>query len=125
MVRFERVAPVFAVRSLELAMDHYGALGFDVQAYDGGARYAFASRDGIELHLAEEPTLKPRRNTSAVYLYVDDAQALFAEWKDVASVGRLVAPTPTEYGLLEGACLDRDANLIRFGSPLQRPSAQT
>lgn len=57
-------------------------------------------------------------NRSAIYLYVDDADALYQEWLQAEVDGRLVEPSDTSYGLREGACLDRDANLIRFGSAI-------
>ena len=75
-------------------------------------------RDGVEFHLAQVNDLKPKRNMSAVYLYVDDADALYAEWSEAGIDGHFHEPRDTTYGLREGACLDRDANLIRFGSPL-------
>jgi len=110
------MAPVFPVRDIDRAVEHYRKLGFAVRLYEGPDAYAFAERDGIEIHLALVEDLKPRKNMSAVYLYVDDADALFEEWSSAEIDGRLVEPTETSYGLREGACLDRDANLIRFGS---------
>ena len=107
---------MFPVRDLELATEHYNKLGFAVRRYEGPDPYAFAERDGIEFHLAQVDNLRPRRNMSAVYLYVDDADALYQEWSRAQIDGRLVEPSDTSYGLREGACLDRDANLIRFGS---------
>ena len=118
-MKFERIAPVFPVRDLALAAEHYRKLGFEVEEYDGPDAYAFARRDGIEFHLAQVSDLKPRRNMSAVYLYVTDADALYREWRAAGAAGRLIEPRDTSYGLREGACLDRDANLIRFGSPLE------
>lgn len=115
-VQFHRVAPCFPVRDLQRAIDHYRRLGFSVREYEGPDLYAFAERSGIELHMAQVDDLKPRRNMSAVYLYVDDADALYEEWKAADIEGRLMEPRDTSYGLREGACLDRDANLIRFGS---------
>lgn len=103
---------------MDLAIEHYRKLGFSVRRYDGPDAYAFAERDGVELHLAQMEDLKPRRNTSAIYLYVEDADALYREWSQAGADGRLIAPTDTSYGLREGACLDRDANLIRFGSDI-------
>ena len=116
---FDRLSPVFPVRDIESALEHYSRLGFAVRRYEGPDAYAFAERDGIEIHLAQVDDLKPKRNMSAVYLYVDDADALFREWSKAGIDGRLVAPTDTSYGLREGACLDRDANLIRFGSGIR------
>ncbi len=120
VMTFERLAPVFPVRDLELAIDHYQRLGFAVRRYEGPDAYGFAERDGIEFHLAQVDDLEPGRNMSAVYLYVDDADALHDEWSRAGIDGRLVEPTDTTYGLREGACLDRDANLIRFGSVADR-----
>lgn len=117
-VSLERLSPVFPVRNIDLAVEHYRKLGFTVRRYEGPDLYAFAERDRIELHLAQVDDLKPRRNMSAVYLYVDDADALYREWSRVQLDGRLIEPSDTSYGLREGACLDRDANLIRFGSAL-------
>ena len=115
-MNFDRVSPVFPVRDIDLAVEHYRKLGFTVRRYEGPDAYAFAERDGIEFHLAQVNDLKPRRNMSAVYLYVDDADALYREWSGADLDGRLTEPRDTSYGLREGACLDRDANLIRFGS---------
>lgn len=115
-MKFERMAPVFPVRDIGMAMEHYRKLGFAVRRYEGTEEYAFVERDGLEIHLAGVADLKPRRNMSAVYLYVDDADALYEEWLAADNDGRLIKPTDTSYGLREGACLDRDANLIRFGS---------
>ncbi len=120
---FDRLSPVFPVRDIDVAIDHYRKLGFSVRRHAGPDAYAFAERDGIEIHLAEVRDLRPRRNMSAVYLYVDDADALYREWHKAGVEGRLVEPTDTSYGLREGACLDRDANLIRFGSGVQRVTA--
>lgn len=117
-MRFNRVSPVFPVRNIELAIEHYRKLGFAVRSYEGPDAYAFAERDGIEIHLTQVDDLKPRRNTSAVYLYVDDADGLYRQWSRAEIDGRLVVPSDTSYGLREGACLDRDANLIRFGSEI-------
>jgi hypothetical protein len=117
-VSFDRLSPVFPVRDIDSAVEHYGKLGFSVRRFEGQEPYAFAERDGIELHLAEVDDLRPKRNMSAVYLYVDDADALYREWARAGIDGRLVEPSDTSYGLREGACLDRDANLIRFGSAI-------
>ena len=117
---FNRIAPVFPVRDLERAVEHYRKLGFAVRHFEGADDYAFAERDGIELHLARVEDLQPKRNMSAVYLHVDDADTLYREWSSAAIDGRVVEPTDTDYGLREGACLDGDANLIRFGSAIDR-----
>jgi hypothetical protein len=111
------MAAVLPVRELATALDHYAALGFSVRSYQGGG-YGFAERDGVNLHLAVVRDLDPAATTSAVYLYVADADLLFAEWRSSGVSGQFVEPKDTEYGLREGAHIDRDGNLLRFGSKL-------
>lgn len=123
-VRLEKVAPVLPVRSVRAALAHYRALGFQADAYgeerDGDPIYGFLCRDGVELHLVGVPGLDPKANTSACYLYVDDADALYAEWTRANVGGRLNAPEDTPYGLRELAHVDPDGNLLRIGSELAR-----
>ncbi len=64
-----------------------------------------------------------RTTTSCAYLWVDDADALYREWAGAGVGGRLQAPSATDYGLTEGAHIDPDGNLIRFGSPPLAPRA--
>jgi catechol 2,3-dioxygenase-like lactoylglutathione lyase family enzyme len=111
------MATILPVRDLRAALDHYRALGFRVSPYDDG--YGYAVRGTADLHLALRPGLDPRQNASAVYLYVDDAEALFAEWRAAGVQGEFFEPHDTEYGLREGAHIDRDGNLLKFGSRLQ------
>jgi hypothetical protein len=112
------MAAILPVRDLGAALDHYGALGFRVNPYDGG--YGYAVRGTADFHLSVHPDLDPRRNASAVYLYVDDADTLYAEWRAAGVEGQFFEPHDTEYGLRECAHIDRDGNLLRFGSSLAK-----
>jgi uncharacterized protein len=114
----DRMAVVLPVRDLARAMEHYESLGFEVRRYEGGG-YGYADRAGASFHFGVVSDLDPRRNTSAVYLYVEDADALLAEWRASGVTGQFFEPTDTDYGLREGAHVDLDGNLIRFGSPLE------
>ncbi|MEM7091867.1 MAG: VOC family protein [Actinomycetota bacterium] len=119
--RLTSIEPIFPVRDIVTAIEHYRALGFEVDAYAGDAPYAYAERDGVRFHLQQvggRPGLKPKRNMFSVYLYCDDADALHAEWVASGAGGKDHPPSDTDYGLREGAHLDEDANLIRYGSPL-------
>jgi DNA-binding MarR family transcriptional regulator len=114
--QLRRFSPIFPVRDLSAALAHYAALGFGTLAYDGG--YGFADRDGVGLHLAaggehDEPHL------GAAYLYVRDADALYAEWTRPGIGGHTRPVEPTPYKLREGSHIDPDGNLIRFGSPMK------
>lgn len=114
----ESLAPVLGVTDIRAGAAHYRALGFEVDAYEGEAAYAFASRDGVNVHLAQVEGIDPKTNMTSVYLFVDDADVLYASWRSATVAGRLVAPQDTDYGLREGAHVDPDGNLLRFGSPI-------
>lgn len=115
MPRFERVAPIFGVRDVGAALAYYETLGFRTRSYEDGI-YGFAARDGIEFHLGSLPVGHEWTRTTA-YLYVDDADRLAEEWR--AAGAEVHGPEDTAWGQHEGALVDLDGNIIRFGSPLQ------
>jgi predicted enzyme related to lactoylglutathione lyase len=108
-----RIAPIFPVHDLDAAMSHYQRLGFTVRAYAGGG-YGFATLDGIEIHLGVVPG--GDRHTSSAYLFVDNADDVAAEWRSAGA--EVHSPQDTEWGQHEGAIVDPDGNVIRFGSPM-------
>ena len=116
--QFRQFSPIFPVRDMTAALAHYTALGFDAIRYDGEDDYGFADREGIGLHLAGDPGHDPSHSHASAYLYVRDADALYAEWSRPGIGGQTRPPGPTPYRLLEGSHTDLDGNLIRFGSPL-------
>jgi hypothetical protein len=107
------VAPVFSTTDVDGWLEHYRALGFAVEAFDEG--YGFASRDGVDLHVSFNAEHDPTLTAGCAYLAVDDADALAGEWASVTG-GRTVPPVDTDYGIREGAHIDPDGNLLRFGS---------
>ena len=118
MTALRRVAPIFAVRDLDAAVTYYERLGFATRRYSGGG-YAIASRDGVEVHFGVVPDDDLR--VSAAYLWVDDADDLARAWR--AAGAEVHGPEDTPWGQHEGAHVDPDGNVIRFGSPM--PSAAT
>jgi catechol 2,3-dioxygenase-like lactoylglutathione lyase family enzyme len=120
-VRFESVSPVVPVRDLDAAMDRYRRLGFDVHGSEGPARYAFADRCGVSIHLNESVEHDPERADSVVYLYVSDADRVHAEWHAARVQGGLGEPRDRQYGLREFGYVDPDGTLLRVGSPLADP----
>ncbi|HZU55282.1 MAG TPA: VOC family protein [Actinocrinis sp.] len=119
MATARRIAPIFAVHDLDAALEFYARMGFSVRPYSGGG-YGFATRDGIELHLGVAP--EGDKRTSSAYLFVDDADELAAEWR--AAGIHVHPPQDTEWGQHEGAVVDRDGNVIRFGSPIRQAAEQ-
>ncbi|HEY5353673.1 MAG TPA: MarR family transcriptional regulator [Streptosporangiaceae bacterium] len=116
--QLRQFSPIFPVRDLTAALAHYAALGFDIHRYAGGDDYGFADREGAGLHLAGDPGHDPTHSHASAYLYVRDADALYAEWTRPGIGGQTRPVGPTPYQLREGSHIDPDGNLIRFGSPM-------
>ena len=112
MASLRRMAPIFNVHELEAAMAHYRKLGFATRRAEGFP-YAYATRDGLELHLGRVP--RSNTSTGSAYIWVDDADELAAAWR-TAGVD-VHQPEDTPWGQHEGAVVDPDGNVIRFGSP--------
>lgn len=117
-VTFTKVAPVVPVRELDAALDRYRRLGFSAHTYEGPERYGFVERGPVSLHLTQWPEHDPQRTGAVVYLYVSDADALYAQWKASGVEGHFTEPADTPYGLREFAYVDADGTAHRVGSPL-------
>ena len=113
MPQLRSIAPILPTADMERMQSHYRALGFTVVVHHGG--YATASRDGINVHFHLTPAGEPEPPGGAVYIAVDDADALHAEWvaSGVGETGDLWDPG---FGVWEAVHTDLDGNLIRFGS---------
>jgi hypothetical protein len=74
------------------------------------------TRDDIELHFSVISDYEPLRMAGCVWVFVDDADALYAEWNLLGVDVR--EPFDTDYKVREGAYIDPDNNLLRFGSAL-------
>jgi hypothetical protein len=105
------IAPVFGVRDLDVTFAHYEKLGFATRTYHGRG-YGFATRDGIEIHLGVVASRDHLISTA--YLFVVDADELAQEWRSAGV--EVHSPEDTEWGRREGAVVDPDGNVIRFGS---------
>jgi len=129
-MEFLNAAAILPVRDVAAAVARYTRLGFTGRAYegalpDGRPIYGFLKRDRIDLHLALVPNLEPASNTSAVYLYVDDPDALYREWRAVGPEGRLEKPEDRAWGVREMTYSDPDGNLLRIGRLLTRSRTRT
>jgi hypothetical protein len=117
---FDDVAPIFPVRDTSAAAAHYERLGFTVTD-NGFPHYRFARRGDVYIHLARFDELDPATNSSAAYFYVADADELHDEWTTSGAGGRFTHVEETDYGLREGAHIDPDGNLLRYGSWIAGP----
>ncbi len=87
-----------------------------MRAYEGGG-YGFAVRDGVEIHLGVVAADSSPPAKHSAYLWVDDADAFADEWR--AAGAEVHGPEDTEWGQHEGALVDPDGNVLRFGSPIE------
>lgn len=117
-IAFTAVAPIIPVRDLDVALARYRRLGFAVRTYDGPARYGFVDRGPVSLHLSEWADHDPLRTAASVYLYVEDADELYAQWTASGVAGRFIEPIDTDYQLREFGYVDPDGTAHRVGSPL-------
>lgn len=77
--------------------------------------YGFASLGPVEVHVSRNTDHDPRTTAGCAYLAVTDADALWRRWS-AAGGGRNLEPVTTDYGTREGAHIDPDGNLLRYGS---------
>jgi len=111
--------PVFRVSDVARAVEHYQRLGFNTEYHD--ETYAFAHFGRLTVHLARDdvgawPGYNPERHmTSVLYIHVEDADRLAADWRAVGAT--VDGPRVEDYGKREGQHVDPDGNLIRFGGP--------
>jgi catechol 2,3-dioxygenase-like lactoylglutathione lyase family enzyme len=116
---FMQIAPILPVSNVEAALRHYGSLGFRTRPYDQGSDYGFVERGRVALHLTYRPTSYYAADGIAVaYLFVEDADQLYARWTGPGIGGRTEAPADMPWQMREGVHVDPDGNVIRFGSPL-------
>jgi hypothetical protein len=113
-------APILVSRDLGATAAFYERLGFERSGL-WEDEYLIVMRGEVGLHFVCEPGMDPYSSASACYLYVEDADALYAEYAalDLPAEGipRLHgAPVDTDYKLREFAVVDLDGNLLRIGS---------
>jgi catechol 2,3-dioxygenase-like lactoylglutathione lyase family enzyme len=116
------VAPILPSRDLRATSAFYERLGYEEAGLWPG-EYLIVSRGEIGLHFFHCSQLDPWTSIAGCYLYVDDADALYAEYAALDLPGEGIprlhgAPEDTDYGLREFAVVDADGNLLRIGSPL-------
>jgi uncharacterized protein len=126
--RLFSVAPGIPTTDMARTAEHYQRLGFTFSAPGSAAppteaSFAIGERDGVSLHFALKPDHDPSRTATWVYISVEDADELSAEF-DSSGAGQGRTPRDTDYKMRELAHIDPDGNLLLFGSPLREDPAQ-
>jgi uncharacterized protein len=124
--RLRSVAPGMPSTDMARTIEHYERLGFTFTSPGdeppASSGFAIAERDGVALHFAVKPDHDPGRTATWVYISVDDADELSAEFTAAgADQGRV--PRDTDYKMRELANIDPDGNMLLFGSPLRDDAA--
>ena len=120
----ERAVPILPSRDLRETLAFYAALGFESRGEEPERwGYIILGRGALELHFFAMPEVDPLTTSSMCYLFVDDADALYAAWSslvvpDPSTGSRIQPPVTTEYAVREFAVVDRSGNLLRVGSPV-------
>jgi uncharacterized glyoxalase superfamily protein PhnB len=127
--QFLGIAPYFLVRDVVKAAEYYrDALGFSYPQFWGvPPSFCMPRRDGLIIMLSQtqdtsiiRPNSRARRDESwDAYVWVKDADALYAE---VKPRGAIIAYDPVlqeEYGNREFGVRDLDGYLLAFGSDAQ------
>ena len=116
--------PILPSRDLVETLSFYEALGFENRGAPPDVwDYLIVGRGDIRLHFSLMPEVDPLSTASSCYLYVNDADALYAAWSravmpDAATGSRIEAPVTTDYGMREFAVVDPSGNLVRVGAPV-------
>ena len=126
-----RVAPVLGCRDVRAAAYYFrDVLGFELDPEQGihggvdadeGAVYAIVRREGVTVHLQirrRDVFTGPREGIECdVYVYVTDADALYAEY--IGRNARVVRPIEdSRYGLRDFVVEDGEGHRLVFGSPI-------
>ncbi|MFZ0667891.1 MAG: VOC family protein [Acidimicrobiales bacterium] len=118
--RILSVAPGLPTTDMARTVEHYGRLGFIFSAPGSqsvtDACFSIAQRDGIELHFALKEDHDPARTAMWIYVGVEDADEIGAEFA-AAGVEVRRPPHDTDYKMRELAYIDPDGNMLLFGSP--------
>jgi predicted enzyme related to lactoylglutathione lyase len=125
--RLFSVAPGLPTTDMARTVEHYQRLGFTFSAPGSAgppteASFAIGERDGVSLHFALKPDHDPSRTATWIYISVEDADELSAEF-DASGAGQGRTPRDTDYKMRELAHIDPDGNLLLFGSPLAEDAA--
>jgi catechol 2,3-dioxygenase-like lactoylglutathione lyase family enzyme len=122
----ERAVPILPSRDLRETLAFYGRLGFvNLGAPPEEWDYLILGRGGVVLHFVADPDVDPTSTAGSCFAYVDDADAVHAQWRDAGVGGpadvpgvRLEPPMDTAYGMREFAVVDPSGNLVRVGSEI-------
>lgn len=119
--RFLKCASVLPVDDAVATAEFYrDTLGFEI-AFTWGdpPYYAIVARgDGVGIHLSEREDTSRRIQPCSVYIFVDDVDAVYEEYK-TNGLEMFAPPEDQEYGMREFEVRDMNGHFLTFGQRLQ------
>jgi hypothetical protein len=114
------LAPMLWTKHLSLTVGFYtNILKFKCDELNEEIGWASMSRDHIQIMLAvpkNHPGFKEAQFTGSIYIYTDDVEKLWIEFKEKAEV---VYPIDNfEYGMREFAIYDNNKYMLQFGQEI-------
>ncbi|MEU7149897.1 VOC family protein [Streptomyces sp. NPDC045470] len=125
----ETVIPILPCPSIDVLLDFYRALGFEVTSYQKSPNpYCGVRLRGIELHFFGLKSHDPATSYSTCYVLTDDVDGLYASFRAglKAALGkvparglpRIGALKDMSYGVRQFLMTDPGGNGIRVGQPI-------
>jgi hypothetical protein len=108
----QSVCPIMPTTEVARTVRFYQALGFAVEVHGD---FIMTRRDSIELFLSLNADHDPQCTAACVYVRVNDADALYAQWR-AEGIDSVKPLRDTEYGAREFAVIDPDNNMMLYGS---------
>ena len=123
MKQFRGTAPYFVVRNLVESLEYYHkVLGFDMPPLWGEPpSFAMPSRDGFTFMIkeaeqgSEVTTSRDQSGYWDAYIWINDADTLFTEYKNNGAIIDYEPCIQEEYDMKEFGIRDPDGHLIGFG----------
>lgn len=114
--RLRSASPVLSVDNVPDTAEHYcKMLGFEILSlYGEPPYYAVVERNGVRIHLSEREDTSTPIEKCAVYVYVDDADALYEEFKG-KGIKMFAPPENQENGMREFELTDYNGHFLMFG----------
>ena len=117
--------PILPSRALEETRAFYERLGFRATGWwpseFGG--YAILRRGDLSMHFFAFSDISPADNYGQCYWRMDDADALYAEYRQAglpaSGIPRLVPIEDKPWGMREFSLVDPTGNLVRIGHEIQ------
>jgi hypothetical protein len=121
---FKSACPILPSADFKKTKTFYASLGFEFVSEYIEQGYLILMRDAVELHFFRFPEHVATQSDHAVYLRVENADVLSAEYRALGLTNegfpRFVPAEDKPWGVCELIVVDIDGNFLRIGHLLDR-----